>query len=691
MANRLRVTELDFDTIKTNLKTFLKQQTEFSDYDFEGAGLSVLLDILAYNTHYNAYYLNMVANEGFLDTALLRNSVVSHAKKLGYTPRSNRASKAVIDVTINGSTSAEDYLTIPRGYTFISGPVEGKIYTFITLQDYTVSKTGTNFVYNDIEIFEGKLLSYSYNHSDISNPKQIYEIPDAKVDTTTLRVTVQQSSSNTETVVYNPVDDSISLTSDSKTYFLQEGQSGKYQIYFGDNIVGKKLPDGAVLTISYLISNGEDANKAANFTGSASINYLTGFTINTVTVAAGGRTRETVDEIRFAAPLQYISQNRAVTKNDYIKLIQQKYPQFEAVNVWGGEENDPPVYGKVFISAKPKDGFEITDTEKDFFLQNVLKPISVMTVTPQIVDVDYNYLKMISTVYYDPTKTILDLNTLRTKVRTSILDFCNTNLNSFNAYFRSSALKTAIDSCDISVISNELEVFIAKKFRPDLITTSNYILDFGVELQRGTTNDNFYTSPNFTVLDENGITRSAFIEEVPSSFTGVESITVTNPGINYSSTPTVAILGDGQGAKAEATIINGRLSYITVTNPGVGYTTAAIVITGGGGTLATGSAVLENRYGQIRIAYFRPDETSNQSVKSILNYQNNNGVMGQIDYTKGKIYINNFNPLSVANDFDELSVHIRPSKSVIHSEKNKLLTFDVNDSTTIVINIVPIK
>ena len=161
MANRLRVTELDFDTIKTNLKTFLKQQTEFSDYDFEGAGLSVLLDILAYNTHYNAYYLNMVANEGFLDTALLRNSVVSHAKKLGYTPRSNRASKAVIDVSINGSTSAEDYLTIPRGYTFISGPVEGKIYTFITLQDYTVSKTGTNFVYNDIEIFEGKLLSYS--------------------------------------------------------------------------------------------------------------------------------------------------------------------------------------------------------------------------------------------------------------------------------------------------------------------------------------------------------------------------------------------------------------------------------------------------------------------------------------------------------------------------------------------------
>jgi hypothetical protein len=315
----------------------------------------------------------------------------------------------------------------------------------------------------------------------------------------------------------------------------------------------------------------------------------------------------------------------------------------------------------------------------------------VLTVTPQIVDVDYNYLKMISTVYYDPTKTVLDLNTLKTKVRTSILDFCESNLNSFNAYFRSSALKTAIDSCDISVISNELEVFIAKKFRPDLLTTSNYILDFGVELQRGTTNDNFYTSPNFTVLDENNIVRSAFIEEVPSSFTGVESITVTNPGINYSSTPTITILGDGQGAKAVATIINGRLSYITVTNPGVGYTTAAIIITGGGGTLAAASSVLENRYGQVRIAYFKPDETSNQSVKAILNFQNNNGVMGQIDYTQGKVYINNFNPISVANDFDELSVHIRPAKSVIHSEKNKLLTFDVNDSTTIVINIVPIK
>lgn len=691
MANRLRVTELDFDQIKVNLKNFLKQQSEFTDYDFEGSGLNVLLDILAYNTHYNAYYLNMIANESFMDTALLRNSVVSHAKKLGYTPRSYRAPRALIDFTVITPNANTGTLTIPKGYNFFSNAIDNKIYNYVTLTDHTVGKTANNYVFTDLEIYEGQLVSYSYTHSQTSNPKQIFDIPDAQIDTTTLTVTVQQSSSNTEVIVYNLAEDVMSLTTDSKAYFLQEGQNGFYQIYFGDGIVGQNIPDGGIVNISYLNTNGDASNKAGFFVGTAPLGGYANFVATCTLPAGGGSTRETVDQIKFAAPLNYISQNRAVTKQDYIKLIQQKYPQFEAVNVWGGEENIPPVYGKVFIAAKPKGGFEITDTEKDYFLNNILKPISVLTVTPEIVDVDYNYLKMNSTIYYDPTKTTLDTNTLKTKIQAAIISFCNSNLNSFNSFFKSSALKTIIDNADSSIVSNELELFLSKRFRPDLTQSKSYVLDFGTELQRGTTLDNFYSSPNFSILDENLVTRSSFLEEIPSSFTGVEAITVTNPGINFTSTPTIEIVGDGQGATAVATIVNGKLSNIKVLTPGVGYTTAVVRITGGGGTSALAEAVLENRYGQLRISYFKPDAISNQNVKNVLNSAKNSGVMGTIDYVLGKIYINNFNPSDVDNDFKDLSINVRPKVTVFQSDKNKLLTFDTSDASTFVINLVPIK
>jgi len=690
MADRLNVTDLDFDTIKTNLKTFLKQQSEFSDYDFEGAGLSVLLDILAYNTHYNAYYMNMLANESFLDSALLRNSVVSHAKKYGYTPRSTKAPLAKINFTVNSLSSTPGSLTLPKGYIFLSNLIDSKSYNYITLEDTTVSKTGNNFVFNSVSIYEGTLVNYSYTHSQATNPKQIFLIPDENIDTTTLKVTVRQSLANLNSVVYNLNTDALTIDPTSTVYYLQEGQNGKYEIYFGDNILGKKIPDGGVVTLNYLTTNGSASNKANNFIATNTIGGFNNFTVSSVLAAAGGSEKESVDEIKFAAPLQFTSQNRAVTKNDYIKLIQQKYPQFEAVTVWGGEENDPPVYGKVFIAAKPRLGFEITEAQKEFVKEEIIKPISILTVTPEIIDVDYNYLKIISKVYYDPTKTISNLNNLKTSVETQITNFCEDNLNTFNSIFKSSLLKTEIDNLDKSIISNEIDLFLTKKFRPDLTNTNSYILDFGVALDKGTTVDNLYSNPEFTMLDEDGISRQCFFEEVPSSFTGVESITVTNPGINFSTTPTIEIVGDGQGATASATIVNGKLSKIIVTNPGVGYTTATVRITGGGGTLAAASAVLEGRFGQLRIIYYKPDEVTNENTKVILNSGKNNGVMGSIDYVLGKIYINEFNPLAVANAFGEISVNIRPKITVISSIQNKMLAFDVEDPTSVVVEVYKI-
>lgn len=687
MTDRLRVTELDFDEIKLNLKNFLRNQNEFTDYDFEGSGLNVLLDILAYNTHYNAYYLNMVANESFLDTALLRNSVVSHAKKFGYVPRSVTASRAIINFTVNSLNSTPGSLTLPRGYTFLSSLLDNRPYKFVTLEDTTVTKTGTNFVFQNLKIYEGSLKRYSYNHSESSNPKQIFTIPDESVDTSTLKVFVQQSSSNAESVVYNLASEVMNLNSESNVYFLQEGLNDQYQIYFGNDVIGKKIPDGGVVNISYLSTNGSAANRANNFVGTTPITSYNTFTVQPISASSGGAEKESVDQIKFSAPLQFISQNRAVTKNDYVKLIQQKYPQFDAVNVWGGEENVPPVYGKVFISAKPKLGFEVSDTEKDYFINEIVKPISVLTVTPEFVDVDYNFIKLISTVYYDPTKTTLNTSTLQSKITTAINSFSNSNLNKFNSIFSSSKLRTNIDNSDVSVVSNELEMFLSKRFRPILNQTNTYVLDFGVELSRGTTLDNFYSSPTFTVLDENLVERNCFIEEVPSSFTGVETITVITPGSNYTTTPTVEIVGDGRGAKGVAIIVNGKLNSVKVTNPGIGYTTAAVRIVGGGGSGASAEAVLENRFGKIRLAYFKPDEVTSKSTKVILNSSKDEGVTGTIDYILGKITIDNFSPLSIDNDFDELTINVRPKSTVLQSIKNKMLAFDETDPTSVVVEL----
>ena len=689
MADRLNVTELDFDSIKTSLRTFLRQQTEFQDYDFEGAGLSVLLDILAYNTHYNAYYLNMIANEAFLDSASLRNSVVSHAKRVGYTPRSVRAPRAIVTVNVATSSANAGSLTIPSGYAFSSSQLDGVSYNFVTIEsNTTTTKVANNFIFTNVPIYQGQLVSYGYTNSISSNPKQTFTIPDANIDTSTLKVSVSQSSSNTETAVYDLSTNALTVDSNSEVYYLQEGKGGEYEIYFGDDVLGKKIPDGGIISVEYLITDSAASNKANSFVSTVSIGGFSTIYVNSILAASGGTQRESVDSIKFAAPLSLLSQNRAVTKNDYIKLILQNYPSFEAVNVWGGEENDPPVYGKVFISAKPKLGFEVSDTEKDFVKNTILKPISVLTITPEIVDIDYNYLKIEANVFYNKSKMSLNDSELKAALKTVIQNYTDTNLNQFNSYFRFSGLETTIDDFNRAIISNEVTLFVAKKFRPDLINSDNYILDYGFELNRGTTNDNFYSSPDFTMRDEDAISRQCFFEEIPSSFTGLESVTVNNPGFGYTSTPTVTIVGDGTGAVATATIVNSKLSKITVTNPGVGYTTAAVQITGGSGTSGSGLAVLEGRYGKLRISYFKADEISSQSTKVVLNANKNSGIIGEIDYSLGKITINSFNPIAVNNDFGDISVHIKPKVSIIQSKLNKMLVLDSDDPTSVIVKTV---
>ena len=598
---------------------------------------------------------------------------------------------ATVNIAVDTANSSPGSSTISKGFNFVSNEIDGRSFNFTTLSSYTTAKTANTFVFSNIEIYEGQIVTYNYVQSNLSNPKQIFNIPDADIDTSTLKVSIRPSVSNTDITIHNLADDILSLTATDEVYFLQEGTNGNYQIYFGNDVFGKSVPDGGVVSLEYLTCSGSIPNSSNNFVTVNTIDGYTNIVVDSISKAAGGSERETVDEIKFAAPLNNLSQNRAVTKNDYINLIQQKYPYFEAVNVWGGEENDPPVYGKVFVSAKPALGFEVTDTIKEYVKEQILKPISVLTVTPEIVDVDYNYLKVESSIYYDQNKTNLNDSEIISAVRQLILNYADTNLNQFNTYFNYSGLERSIQDYSSSFTSNEIDFRVGKKFRPDLTTSNTYNLEFGFQLRRGSTNDTFFSTPDFTILDSDGAQRTCFFEEIPSSFTGVESVTILNGGFNYTSTPTVNIIGDGVGATALATIVNGKVSKITVTNPGIGYTTATVRITGGGGSIAQASAVLEGRYGSMRISYYKPDEVTSEQTKIVLNSTVNSGIVGVIDYVAGKITINDFNPISVNNNFGDITIYCTPNTNVIQSSLNKMLVLDQDDPTSVVVKTTKIR
>jgi hypothetical protein len=558
-TNRLVLSELDFDSIKQNLKDYLKQQSEFTDYDFDGSGLSVLLDVLAYNTHYNAYYLNMVANESFLDTAILRESVVSHAKTLGYTPFSTRSARAICNVTVGTTSTSSGTLTIPRGFTFLSETLNNTTYNFIVLDDVTVTKSNTSYYFENLNLFEGQYNSIQFVQDNASNPKQVFTLPDANIDTTTLKVTVRPSTSNTEISTYNKVTDILDISSSSEVYFLQEARNGKFQIYFGDGVVGKKLGDGSVITMSYLISSGADPNGVAGFVASTSLSGLTDFTVNVVSAAAGGSDRESVDSIKSSATSQFATQNRLVTFKDYETYISQNYPSLDSISVWGGEDETPPVYGKVYISIKPKSNYYISEAEKQRIIDDIITPKSIVAVQSEIVDPEYLYLLVNSYVKYDSRKTVLSEDALKTSIRNAIINYRDINLNKFGATFVLSKMQDDVDGTSLnSIIGSEVTVRLQKRFLPSLNTNKSYIIAFNSPLHRGTIS-NRLTSSTFNVLDSDGVERTVIFEEVSQAYSGISSISVTNSGSGYTQSPTVTITGDGTGATAEAVIVNGKI------------------------------------------------------------------------------------------------------------------------------------
>jgi hypothetical protein len=682
--SNIQITDLDFNTIKTNLKRYLQSQTTLQDYNYEGSALSTLLDVLAYNTQYQAYYLNMVANEMFLDSALQRSSVVSHAKLLNYTPQSAAAPRAQIDLVMNNVTTSS--LTLPKFTSFLSEAIDGVSYRFVTLNSTTENTNLANntVTFNDLVIKQGEPVTLSFTYDSAANPTAIFELPDTNVDTTTISVVVQQSTSNTSSQVFALVDDYLALNGTTKAFFLQEATNGFYQIYFGDGILGEALTDGNVVSVSYIITSGTAATDANNFVLMDTISGFSSSTITPVQAATQGAERESIESIKYTAPKSYAAQGRAVTKEDYIFLIQNNSGIFpiDAVNVWGGEENDPPVYGVVFVAIKPSGGYLLTPSQKSIIEEQIIKPISVLTVQPKIIDVDYNYLVINSNILYDTKLTTLTSSQLQTQVLTAIQGFATNTLNTFNSTFQLSTLISTVQSVSPSFITNDASIALQKRLVPSLTSSTTYTLKYGTSLKKDIFGKSISVTPTFQVIDvdNNSVVRdSVYLEETPSSTTFVESISISNPGFGYTSTPTVTILGDGTGATARATVVNGQVDSITMIDVGVNYTQAIVQITSadGNGSLASAVAVLAGNKGTLRTYYFE------NNVKKILNAN-----AGTVDYAQGIITLTDFNPSAINNPLGVLSVQAVPTSTIVSSARDKIITLDNTDPNAINISIV---
>ena len=678
----LQITNLDFSGIKTSLKSFLQQQDTLKDYNFDGSALSVLIDLMAYNTQYNAYYLNMVANEMFLDSAVQRGSVVSHAKLLNYLPHSAVAQKATVNVVfyqVNTST-----LTLPKNTSFISEAIDNVNYTFITKDAATVNVTANTAIFNNLEIYQGLPSSYSYTYTATSNPKQIFDIPDSNVDLSTLLVTVQESSSNLTSETYTQATNYLSLDGNSKVYFLQESMNGLYQLYFGDGVIGKSLNNNNVVNLSYITTQGTAAFGANSFTLTSSVGFANNIT-NSITSASNGAEKESIDSIKFSAPKAFAAQGRAVTKEDYIYLIQNNTQDFpvDSVSVWGGEENDPPVYGQIFCAIKPSGGYTLTPTQKERIVNEVIKPISVLTVTPTIIDPDYNFVEITTNVLYDPKKTTLTGGQIQQAVSNAISNFASTTLNTFNSTFKTPELITSVQTADTSIITNETSIRLQKKFYPNFNNKTTYKLDFGVPLKRNYFNAGLTSSPDFSTVDVNAMNNvrtGVFFEEVPTTVGGISTINILNQGYSYLKTPLVTITGDGQGAEAYAVLVNGRVNSIVVTNPGFNYTQAVVTITNAdgdtSGALAYAIPVLEGSIGTLRTYYYQ------NNIKNILNVD-----AGTIDYETGIVTLTDFAPISINNELGQFTVSVVPDSTIISSTRNRIVALDEFDPEAITVNI----
>lgn len=501
---RIRVTDLDFDQIKGNLKNFLQGQSEFSDYDFEGSGMAVLLDLLAYNTHYNAMYANLAMNEAYLDSAAKRNNVVSLAKMLGYVPNSATCATAQVTVTVLNPVNNPDTLTLPTNSQFVT-QVNGVDYSFYNRAAYTIAPINGEYIFRDVVLTEGTPLRYQY----VVSTGTRFIIPNAGADLATLNVRVQDSGNTTGYVYFTRAENMLSVKADDPVYFIKEIDNELYEVYFGDGITGRQVVSGNVVTLDYFVSNKDAANKAKAFTFQGSVGGGT-VVVATTSMADGGSDIESISSIKLHAPKNYSAQNRAVTAEDYKVIIPQLYPNVESVSVWGGEENEPPQYGKVFISIKPKSGETLTTSTKEIIKNNILRNKNIVSITPEIIDPDYLYVTIGCSIYYNPMQTEKNPDTLKALALQTIANYDSSDLRQFGGLFRFSKLSRLIDATDNSITSNIMNIRISKVFNPSFNQKKKYTVRFDNPIyNEGVAEEAIKSSPFFIA----GTTDPVYIDD----------------------------------------------------------------------------------------------------------------------------------------------------------------------------------
>ena len=501
MATNLNVTELDFDQIKQNLKNFLKQQSEFSDYDFDGSGLSVLLDVLAYNTHYNAMNAHFSLNEAFLDSAQIRGNIVTRAKMLGYVPRSILAPRATVNITVDisgESGTIPTTLELPRGAK-LSSVVSGEEFQFVVLESQQATLVGNIYTFNNVVIAEGTLRELKYRvDNDIENQK--FQLSDSEADTSSLRVRVQQNEESTAFDIYTKFETLKGIDSTSKVYYIQENSAGYYEIYFGDGVTGFKPTNNNIITVDYLITDGTESNGANSFTMVDNIGGFSAVTVANVSAAAGGAEAETTESIRFNAPLTFAAQNRAVTSDDYAAIIKKEFSNIDSISTWGGEDNDPPDYGSVYVAIKPLLADSLTEAEKTEITGTILKGKNVVSITPEIVDPNFTRLELDVFFKYNPNLTDRSSVELQSVVRDTISDYNFNNLNKFDGVFRHSQLTRAIDNSDPAILNTIVRPRMFQNITPSNNSDNNFTLTFAAPFhQTGASTKFILTSTAFKI------------------------------------------------------------------------------------------------------------------------------------------------------------------------------------------------
>jgi hypothetical protein len=546
-SNKLEVSDFDFDDIKTNLKTFLRSQSEFQDYDFEGSGFAILLDILAYNTHYLGFNANMLANEMYLDSADIRKNIISLAKMLGYTPSSVRSPIASIDILVGDGSGSS--ITMTKGTAFTT-TIDGTTYQFINNADVVTTPVNGVYRFSNVTIYEGTLVTFRYT-ADTTDTDQRFIIPSSLVDTSTLVVKVQNSSTDTTTNTYTLATGLATVQSTSKVYFLQEVEDGKFEVYFGDNVIGSSLSNGNIVILEYIVTNVEAANGASTFTASTTIGGFSNLTITTNSNAQGGTPAETKESVRFNAPLQYSAQNRAVTTSDYESLVQSIYPNALSISAWGGEDDETPVYGTVKIAIKAASGSTLTTATKQSIVTQ-LKKYNVASVTPVIVDPETTSILLTSSVKYDEKLTTKTATTLKSDIVSILTNYNTATLQKFDGVFRYSKVTSLIDNTDTSIVSNITTIKVRKNFTPILNTSSRYDIYFRNSLYNPVSG---YNSVNGGILESTGFK------------------------ISGDSTNIFYLDDDGAGNIRRYRLVGSVRTYVNNTQGTINYTTGQIILT----------------------------------------------------------------------------------------------------------------